>query len=1220
MVANTSLIMASRGYRVLVVDLNLAAPSLYRYLSAFLPEVPAISPDTSPVRLTCDFADPRGSVDFMGPVSDAVADPADFAVQRDDLTDRGYDLVLIDTPAGTESIALTNELADILVLGCSLNKQLIDKAVLYAQAVRGGDRGDTILVLPVLLRVDRRAGGAAARLRMEARRQFAWLLADVEEEKRQEYWDKAEIPYEPDYAAEEGLPFLDESSDQRDRLVAAYLWLALLLAPGPAPTAQAAVTDQTRTRYRAARRAATGGDTVTILHAAEDRYWAEWLVTELRRMGLTANRRRIDQVDPAGARASSELIVVSGNLLALPDRDDYLSIVAAPLSPGGQAQLGVSIDGSALPTSQFPTLGQMDLAGKSAKEAHRELASYYQMAGSTASALDQLYYPGRKERQVSNLPAREENCHGRDDAIDQIRDHFISGERPTPLTLTGPAGIGKSQLALEYAYRFADDYDLLLRIQSGSVQGIRAGLVKLAALTRPAHPGDDAGLTALRELQTEAAQAKRWLLIYDGADTSHDLDGLLPGPGHGHVLVTARDAVIESSGRLTVGPLAPDDASSMLIRAVPGILPVEAAQTAATLDGVPLALRLAAGWITVVVGQLLDSGASPATVTSNAVQEFLAQLSSAPDSGAAAADPVRGTVGLLLELLESGQRSAAAILLLETCAFLAPIGMSRRLLRSREMLAQLAEADSDVADPILVHTVLRTLVSYGFSLRRQMPEDPLQIHPGVLEIVRGLLSPEDEAKRATAVTRMLAASASVDIDDDVIGDAEIYAELLQHVEPSGAPHQTDTAVRRWLVNQVRFLWQRETVSAWNTAANLGERLARHWARTLPDGDNDTLLLRLRIQLANVYRSKCDFDRARAIDSDVLSRQRRVLGLTDLRTLMTARGYGADLRLVGSFEGALLEDQSTWQGFRRTLGDDSLMTIVASSNMALSELMHGDPEQALERQQEDIARCQRIKSERPWQEPWILFHVGTLLRELGRYEESRIRLTEAKVEFSDLVDNGVIAPTVWAVLRTAAGLAITERRLGKPSLKATEQVLEECRNTYGDSYPDVLALLLSLAGDLHAAGRHEEAAEHAERARERYIAVFGAEHPFTRLCEVDLSIYALAAGHTQRADETSETGLSSLERTLRPGHLWSLAAAVARANVLALTGRLEYARSLEDQTLTEYRLRLGPGNPITRIAGINAANTRMLLNEPGAVPDSGEGMNRRQVIELDAPPY
>jgi hypothetical protein len=251
---------------------------------------------------------------------------------------------------------------------------------------------------------------------------------------------------------------------------------------------------------------------------------------------------------------------------------------------------------------------------------------------------------------------------------------------------------------------------------------------------------------------------------------------------------------------------------------------------------------------------------------------------------------------------------------------------------------------------------------------------------------------------------------------------------------------------------------------------------------------------------------------------------------------------------------------------------------------------------------------------------VLFHVGTLQRELGLYEESRKSLDEAKYEFDSLVGDGKLPPTLWVVLRTAAGLGITERRLGRPTPDTTRSVLKTCRDTYGPEYPDVLALELSLAGDLHATGGHAEAVEHAEAALARCDSVFGADHPFTRICEIDLSGYALAADDRRRADELSTRALAALTLCLNPGHPWLQAAMVARANVLALAGQPALALSLEETALAHYQRRLRPGNPLLRTIAINQANTRMLLNQPGAIPDSERGMRRRSTIEIDIPPY
>lgn len=1229
--ANVALVLAAQGYRVLAADLNLAAPSLHRYLAPFLPgALPGRG--TEPIRLTCDFDDPAGSLDFLGPVSDTVTDLANFSVRRGDLLGSAYDYALIDIPAGVESVPLICELADTVVLGYELNRSLIARTARHAQDIRAGERGPAIGILPVPMQIHRDASAATSRTLVAARLQFSWLLEDTPSAGHREYTEDLEIPYEPDYALDEGLAFLDEPSEQRDRLVGAYA--ALAAGIGARPAATGSVTARTSLRYQAARLAAASASAaVTVLHAPRDRYWAEWLAGELRDLGLTATRRRIDTDPPAGARSGSELLVVSQALLAPPGGEERLSAaLSAAASPGGRVQLGLSIDGTRLPRDHFPALALVSLVGNSADETHTELASFYKLARvAQPRRHHHARYPAAKETTAVSLPASDGACHGRDDEVDRIRDHFMSGSEPVPLTLTGPPGTGKSRLALEYASRFGTYYDLVFFIQADSEHAIRADLRQLAEMAgiRPARAGGDAELAVLRHLQEDPGAPARWLLIYDGAESPETLSGLLPEPGHGHVLLTGRTLAASSSADLPVCALPPDAAAAMLSGLVRGLLPGEAAELAGTLNGVPLALALAGGWLRDTIRQLAGGGAEQATVTGNAVTELRAQLSARPAGQGGPPDPVRVMVELLLRLLRMDPHAAAGLLLLQTCAFLAPSGLPDRLLRSPAMIAQLTAADRDLSDLVVMNNIRRKLVNLGFTSAGLTPREPLRIHPRVREILRDRMGEDERNSRSLAVARMLAASVPADIDDDVIRHAEIYAELLRHMEPSGALAQADEDVRRWLVGQVRYLWQTETTSAWRIAGDLAERLAERWAATAGERDEDQLLLRLRVQLANVYRSRGEFgggefSRARAIDADVLQKQRKVLGTGHLRTLMTARGYGADLRLAGKFEESLNVDQATWRAFSDTLGEDHLLTIVASSNMALAELMAGYPEQALERQQADVVRCEKIRRERPEQRAWILFHIGTLQRELGRYEQARDTFIDAKADFDALVAGERMGPTRWAVLRTTAGLAITERRLGTPVIDSTRRTLKTCRDTYGELYPDVLALELSLAGDLHALGRHGDAVAQARAARAGYARVFGETHPFTRICEVNLAGYALAAGQSGTADTTSEAALAALDRDLAADHLWVQAAKVTRANVLASGGRPEAALRLEEEAQAEYQRQLGRSSPPATAVAANIASTRRLLARPGSLPEDGpvpgEGPGRRAMIELDTPPY
>lgn len=1233
MVANIALMLASQGQRVLVVDHDLVFPSQHRYLSAFLPAGTADAESDLPVRLSCAFDDPLGVIDFIGPVTDEVADAGRFAVTRTDLLKRGYDVVLIDTSADPEAGGLAAELADVFVLGYTLNQLHRNKAALLAESIQRSPRAAEIRTLPVPMRVDQGTSQTTAQQRVAAHRQFAWLLGNMPEDERQRYWNEIEIPYESEYSTKEGLPFLDSPSDDRDRLLGAYLRVTRRLVWGVPETVPPSVTGQTLLRYRDAQQEmASQNSTVTILHSAVDRLWAEWLAAELQLMGFAAIRRRIDQVRDSDSPARSTLIVVSARLLSLPNLEGLLRRVVGPIQPGAQAPVCVSTDGRWLPVDLFPTLTKVPLSGKDARQAHTELASYYQISGQAAAARNPVNFPGRSGKVSFNLPTHTRDAVGRDDLIDQIRDHFTTQAQPAPLTLTGPAGMGKTLAALEYAWRFRADYDTIVLIRADSAETIRADLAQFASEMPPKRPGGEAGTAALREQLWAAAAPRRWLLILTGADDPALLAELLPDAGQGHVLITARVAARAGSVPLAVPPLALADAEAIVSSLVEGISPQDAAQIAESMQGIPLALQLACAWLQVTLGQMAELGALLATVAEDTAREFQSRFGELTAGGpAAVSDPVRPVVELQLEGLRLNPLGEAAALLLETCAFLGSSGLSWRLLTSPEMLAQLAAANREMTDPILMPMVFHQIASRGLLLLDDtalLPGDlaqtSLRVHPRVLDVVRDRMTPQQRADRKQQVSRMLAESAPLRIDDDVIRDRAVYAELLEHVGPSGAVTQMDNVVRQWLVNQIRFLWQSGSRSSWKAAAELGERLAAYWQSALPglpgDRSNDTLALRLQTQLANVHRSLGQFERARETDENALAGNRRVLGLSHPRTLRTASSYAADLRLVGDFEGALLEDSATWQTAVRLMGRNHPLAISTSGNLALSELLAGEPEQALQRRQDhDLPWCERFDQERPGETAWVLGHIGSLQRELGRYQASLDSLRDAKRGFQK--DNGnVPAPTSLAELRVDGGIAIAKRRLGAPDPKTNEGILEDCRRLLGDAHPFAAATILSLAGDQHTNGDSAAAVLQATEALRRHIAIFGQDHPFTWINQVDLSIYALAAGQFELADKTSEAALTGLESSLGRRHLWAVAAAVARSNLLAVTDRLEAAVDLEQRTQDEYQARLGVDHDFTQVAVANARHSRRLRNEPRPLADPLKAAAQRRAIELDIPPY
>ena len=106
--------------------------------------------------------------------------------------------------------------------------------------------------------------------------------------------------------------------------------------------------------------------------------------------------------------------------------------------------------------------------------------------------------------------------------------------------LHGMGGVGKTQLAAEYAHRFAGSYDLAWWINSEQGGLIGDQFAALGVALGCVQAG--AGTEVVRAVVlAELRERGRWLLVFDNAEDLADVTPWLPGGG-GHVLITTRGA------------------------------------------------------------------------------------------------------------------------------------------------------------------------------------------------------------------------------------------------------------------------------------------------------------------------------------------------------------------------------------------------------------------------------------------------------------------------------------------------------------------------------------------------------------------------------------------------------------------------------------------------------------------------------------------------------
>src|SRR6516164_9137322 len=125
---------------------------------------------------------------------------------------------------------------------------------------------------------------------------------------------------------------------------------------------------------------------------------------------------------------------------------------------------------------------------------------------------------------VWNIPARNPGFTGRDDLLGAVRERLLAGDRAVVQALRGMGGVGKTQLATEYAHRFAAAYDLAWWVNSeqGGLIGDQFAALGLALGCVQAGAGTQ---VVQAVVLAELRERSRWLLVFDNAETPADISG-----------------------------------------------------------------------------------------------------------------------------------------------------------------------------------------------------------------------------------------------------------------------------------------------------------------------------------------------------------------------------------------------------------------------------------------------------------------------------------------------------------------------------------------------------------------------------------------------------------------------------------------------------------------------------------------------------------------------
>ncbi|TNJ40296.1 tetratricopeptide repeat protein [Chlorobaculum thiosulfatiphilum] len=303
-----------------------------------------------------------------------------------------------------------------------------------------------------------------------------------------------------------------------------------------------------------------------ISYTSADRQWAEWIAWHLEDAGYSTVIQAWDF--RAGGNFILEMhhaVIDTGRTIAVLSERYQQALYTQPEwaaalvhDPTGKKRLVVPVRiEDVKPEGLFAPLIYIDLAGLAEEPAKEKLLADIRATmsdepvrpktapnfpghtGTTPSAISQPpRFPGMLPA-VWNVPLqRNPNFTGREAILTWLHEQFGASAKQI---IHGMGGVGKSQIANEYCYRNAGDYDVVWWLRAEEEPSLIADFTALAtALNLPEKDAEEQEVV-IRAVRQWLDRHDGWLLIFDNARNVESLRGYLPQGASGHALITSRN-------------------------------------------------------------------------------------------------------------------------------------------------------------------------------------------------------------------------------------------------------------------------------------------------------------------------------------------------------------------------------------------------------------------------------------------------------------------------------------------------------------------------------------------------------------------------------------------------------------------------------------------------------------------------------------------------------
>jgi tetratricopeptide (TPR) repeat protein len=472
-------------------------------------------------------------------------------------------------------------------------------------------------------------------------------------------------------------------------------------------------------------------------------------------------------------------------------------------------------------------------------------------------------------------------------------------------------------------------------------------------------------------------------------------------------------------------------------------------------------------------------------------------------------------------------------------------------------------------------SALDTLVNYSVLTRETRGplgaetaplHESVHMHRLVHDIVSKLTSDRSQELHRRAVRALLAAADPGRPEDT--RNWPHYAELLPHLEHSGALDCTRNQVRETVLNFLRYCHHSGECRA---GLALAQRVRGIWsANTDPRSQP---MLDLAAQESTLLLANGRFRDAYEKDISLLESLETAPRSEMLDESAAKSAMARDLRHLGRYQEAY--EAITESG--ALSGSDRKFALDAQHELGVCLRLLGRYAEAYEQDLTTLSGRERLLGVR---------HISTLdtdaavsnnLRLLGRYHEATSR--QEKLARRHEQELGPRHPqTLEAHLQLALCL-LDDGATQKTGSKLTA-LLAQLEHACGRTHHRTLACITAYGNFLRKNGELSQARELIVEAESGYRAMLGPAHPVVAGMLSNTGLVMRVMGEHTEAVALFEAALAGLTTTLGADHPWALGCALNTAEARNCTGRGTDALELSRVTLARAVRVLGDEHPLT----------------------------------------